>query len=254
MRIRGLVFAVLALLVSNPYRAWADGNAARSVDLELVLAVDASGSITTGALEFQLRGHAAAFRDPQVAGALTVGGNRAIAVTLVQWAGPNTLETVVPWTRIADPADAKRFADSIADMTRPPRDGSTAMGSAIDRAVDLFDGNGFTAPRRVIDICSNGFSNAGVDVSGARDRAVARGVTVNALAILDEYDWLEEYYVESVIGGPFAFVRTAESRDSFANAILHKLVEEISGVPGGGEGEAALTDVVLGHGPTYEVP
>jgi hypothetical protein len=109
------------------------------------------------------------------------------------------------------------------------------MGSAIDRAVELFDGNGFTAPRHVIDICSNGFSNAGVDVSGARDRAVKRGVTINALAILDEYDWLEEYYVESVIGGPFAFVRTAESRDSFAQAILHKLVDEISGVPGGEE-------------------
>jgi hypothetical protein len=141
---------------------------------------------------------------------------------------------VVPWTRIGDPADAKRFADSIAEMTRPPRDGSTAIGSAIDRAVELFDGSGFTAPRRVIDICSNGFSNAGVDVSGARDRAVERGVTVNALAILDEYDWLEDYYVESVIGGPFAFVRTAESRESFASAILHKLIEEIAGVPGGG--------------------
>lgn len=65
MRIRGLVFAVLALLVSDPPGAWAGGNAGRSVDLELVLAVDASGSITTGALEFQLRGHAAAFRDPR---------------------------------------------------------------------------------------------------------------------------------------------------------------------------------------------
>ncbi|KGM33486.1 hypothetical protein P409_15520, partial [Inquilinus limosus MP06] len=30
------------------------------VDLELVLLVDASASITTGALDFQLRGHAAA--------------------------------------------------------------------------------------------------------------------------------------------------------------------------------------------------
>jgi Ca-activated chloride channel family protein len=234
MRVRGLAVAVVALLlVSVSSGAWAAGEAGKAVDLELVLAVDASGSITTGALEFQLRGHAAAFRDPQVADALTVGGNKAIAVTLVQWAGPNTLETVVPWTRIGDPADAKRFADSIADMTRPPRDGSTAMGSAIDRAVELFAGSGFTAPRRVIDICSNGFSNAGVDVSGARDRAVKRGVTINALAILDEYDWLEEYYVESVIGGPFAFVRTAESRESFASAILHKLVEEIAGLPGG---------------------
>jgi hypothetical protein len=178
MRVRGLAVVAL-LLVSVSSGAWAAGEAGKAVDLELVLAVDASGSITTGALEFQLRGHAAAFRDPQVADALTVGGNKAIAVTLVA-------------------------------------------------------GSGFTAPRRVIDICSNGFSNAGVDVSGARDRAVRQGVTINALAILDEYDWLEEYYVESVIGGPFAFVRTAESRESFADAILHKLVEEIAGVPGGG--------------------
>src|SRR5688572_6102549 len=151
MRVRGLAVAVVSLLlVSVSSGAWA-GEAGKTVDLELVLAVDASGSITTGALEFQLRGHAAAFRDPQVADALTVGGNKAIAVTLVQWAGPNTLETVVPWTRIGDEDDANRFADSIADMTRPPRDGSTAMGSAIDRAVDLFAGSGFTAPRRVID-------------------------------------------------------------------------------------------------------
>jgi Ca-activated chloride channel homolog len=233
MRVWALVTAAVLLGISSASGAWAE-EVGGPVDLELVLAVDASGSISTGALEFQLRGHAAAFRDPQVADALTVGGARAIAVTLVQWAGPNTLETVVPWTRIGDAADAKRFADSIADMTRPPRDGSTAMGSAIDRAVDLFDGSGFTAPRRVIDICSNGFSNAGVDVSGARDRAVKHGVTINALAILDEYDWLEDYYIESVIGGPFAFVRTAESRESFANAILRKLIEEIAGVPGGG--------------------
>ena len=129
MRVRGLVVAVLALLVVAS-GAWAAGEPGKAVDLELVLAVDASGSITTGTLEFQLRGHAAAFRDPQVADALTVGGNKAIAVTLVQWAGPNTLETVVPWTRIGDPADAKRFADSIAEMTRPPRDGSTAPAMA----------------------------------------------------------------------------------------------------------------------------
>ena len=117
MRVRGLVFAVLALLVLNPYGAWADGKAGRSVDLELVLAVDASGSITTGALEFQLRGHAAAFRDPQVADALTVGGNRAIAVTLVQWAGPNTLETVVPCTVLRDCAWRLRASDRLAFAT-----------------------------------------------------------------------------------------------------------------------------------------
>jgi hypothetical protein len=231
----GLAAAIVMAMSGGA--AWA---ADQPVDLELVLAVDASGSISTGALEFQLRGHAAAFRSPRVADALTASGTRAVAVTLVQWAGPNTLETVVPWTRIADAAGAVRFADSIAKLDRAQRDGSTAIGSAIDKAADLFDRNGFEAPRQVIDICGNGFSNSGVEVSGARDRAVAKGVTINALAILDEYDWLEEYYEESVIGGPFAFVTTAENRDSFGDAITRKLVKEIAGDPGAArEGQLA---------------
>ncbi|WP_152613682.1 DUF1194 domain-containing protein, partial [Inquilinus limosus] len=105
--------------------------------------------------------------------------------------------------------------------------GSTAIGSAVLDALELFKGSGFDSPRQTIDIVSNGFSNAGIDPTLARDAAEAAHVTVNALVILDEYDWLEGYYRQQVIGGIGAFVRTAEGRDTFIQALIAKLVDEI---------------------------
>jgi Ca-activated chloride channel homolog len=201
------------------------------VDLALVLAVDASASITGGVLDFQLRGHAAAFRDPQVADAISAGPHGAIAATLVQWAGPHTLETLVPWKRVANADDAANFAQAIIERPRPLRDGSTAIGSAIDDAHRLFENSGFDATRKILDLSSNGFSNSGLEVARARDRAIAADITINALVILDEYDWLVAYFEESVIGGPGAFVHTAEDGASFAEALLRKLIKEIAALP-----------------------
>ena len=87
------------------------------------------------------------------------------------------------------------------------------------------------ARRRTIDISANGFSNAGIDPEVARDRAVARGITINALVILDEYDWLEAYFADAVIGGASAFVMTAEDRESFAASIFSKLLAEMAQSP-----------------------
>lgn len=202
--------------------------AARTVGLEIVLAVDGSASITDGGLEFQLRGHAAAFRDPELAERI---GNGGIAATLVVFSGPHTLRVLVPWTVIADAGEAKAFADRIESAPRGVRADSTALGSAIDEASKLFDGNGIEAPRKVIDLVSNGFSNSGPDPAGARDRAEARGITVNALAILDEFPWLEEYYQENVVGGANCFVKTAMDRDSFVEALRQKLIQEIALLP-----------------------
>ncbi|MGO1077245.1 DUF1194 domain-containing protein [Inquilinus sp. CA228] len=199
--------------------------APQPVDLELVLLVDASASITTGALDFQLRGHAAAFRDDKVKAAIAAGPG--IAVTVARFDGPRTLKVLLPWRRLASAADADAFADAVLAAPAGQETGSTAIGSAVLDALELFKGSGFDGPRRTIDIVSNGFSNAGVDPSLARDTAEAADVTVNALVILDEYDWLEGYYRQQVIGGIGAFVRTAEGRDSFIQALIAKLIDEI---------------------------
>src|SRR4051812_13676268 len=61
--------------------AWAGE---RQVDLQLVLAVDASGSIDARRFELQRRGYADAFADPGVLQAIRSGPLQSIAVTMFQ--------------------------------------------------------------------------------------------------------------------------------------------------------------------------
>ena len=57
-----------------------------AVDLELVLAVDASGSVNETEYRLQTGGIAAGFRDPAVIDAIRRGSHGRIAVALVVWA------------------------------------------------------------------------------------------------------------------------------------------------------------------------
>ncbi len=54
------------------------------------------------------------------------------------------------------------------------------------------------------------------------------GIGINGLPILMVEPDLDQYFRESVIGGPGAFVIVAQSYDRFAEAILRKLVTEIA--------------------------
>ena len=74
-------------------------------------------------------------------------------------------------------------------------------------------------------------ANFGVPPVTARDTLVSKGITINGLAILSEEPWLDEYYRGNVIGGPSAFVAVAKGYDSFADAILRKLVQEVASLP-----------------------
>ncbi|MBP2227772.1 hypothetical protein J2847_001054 [Azospirillum agricola] len=226
------VLAALALM-AGPAAAEPkpDPKPASGAGVALVLALDGSASITQGDLEFQLQGHAAAFRDPSVADALSAGG---ALVTLTAYSGPHSLKVLIPWTLLKTPEDARRFADRIDATPRGFQGDSTAIGSAIEEAAKLFaqggDGGG-NAPRRVIDLVSNGFSNSGLDPATARDRVTRRGVIVNGLAILDEFPWLEEYFEEHVIGGPGSFAKSAMDRASFIEALRQKLILEMVSLP-----------------------
>ncbi len=90
-----------------------------------------------------------------------------------------------------------------------------------------------SAHRRVIDISGDGANNRGRAVARARDEAVADGVTINGLPILNVEPWLDEHYRDQVIGGPGAFMIAIDSYDQFAEAILRKLLTEISARPAG---------------------
>src|SRR5437764_2116598 len=200
----------------------------QAVDLALVLAVDASGSVDQVRFELQKQGYVAAFRHPRVIGAIQSGPSQSIAVIVMQWTGPALQVTAVPWTRISDAASANAFADAMARSPRALFGGGTSISGAIDTSMALLFDNPYRAARRVIDISGDGSNNRGRSVNQARDEVIAKGVGINGLPILSLEPDLDRYYRDSVIGGPGAFVIAAKDYETFADAILKKLIAEIA--------------------------
>ena len=230
-----LVFlTALFLAVSaapDPARAETD------VALELVLLADATGSIDDEEIRFQRQGYAAAITDPAVISAIRNTAHGRIAVTYVEWGDSLSQDVVVGWTVIGDKASAKAFSQVL--MAAPRRaEGSNAIGTALLFGKALIDNNDIVAPRRVIDISADSANNfSGPRIEDARDLIVASGITINGLAILCRhcvsgrpvsYD-LEKAFADRIIGGPGSFVITADSMQTFADAVRRKLILEIAG-------------------------
>jgi hypothetical protein len=222
------ILSVLAIAFAFPAAAQRDSG--QPVDLALVLAVDASGSVDQFRFELQKQGYVAAFRHPRVIGAIQSGPTQSIAVIMMQWTGPALQVTAVPWTKISDAASANAFADKIAAAPRALFGGGTSISGAIDTAMALLFDNPFKATRRVIDISGDGSNNRGRPAAQARDEAVRAGVGINGLPILALEPDLDRYFEQNVIGGPGAFVIAAKNFETFGDAILKKLIAEIAGV------------------------
>jgi hypothetical protein len=203
-------------------------SAQTAVDLQLVLAVDASGSVDQQRFELQMQGYVAAFRDPRVLAAIRSGPMQAIAVTMVQWTGPALQLQVLPWTVLKDAPTAQAFATAILTTPRRLFSGGTSMSGVIDYAVPLLQTSPVQGTRRVIDISGDGSNNRGRPAASARDDAVRAGMVINGLPILALEPGLERHFLDHVIGGPGAFVIAAESYDTFADAILKKLIREMA--------------------------
>ena len=201
-----------------------------AVELELVIAVDASGSVDNGEFALQVQGLANAFRDPKVVAAIEGQGAAGIAVAVLQWSSPGNQIVAVDWTAVADAASASDLAERIESAGRLLH-GETAIAHALRFASGLFAHGDFEGRRKVIDLSGDGPNNFGGVPRQVRDLAVAAGVTINGLAILNEYAELDRYYEDEVIGGPGAFVMTAVDYQDFANAIRNKLLREIAGPP-----------------------
>jgi hypothetical protein len=200
------------------------------VDLELVLAVDSSGSVDFAEFELQAGGLARAFRDPEVVEAIEGAAPNGIAVSMIQWSGRRQHLTVVDWTKVTDAASAGALATAIEAAGRVLI-GETAIADALQFAADELAYGPFHGARRVIDVSGDGPTNAGSDPDPVRDAAVLAGMTINGLAILNESPTLDRYYADHVIGGPDAFILTASDYDDFARAIRLKLLREIRGAP-----------------------
>jgi hypothetical protein len=214
------------MLASASGVGWAD-----AVDLKLVLAVDSSGSVSEQRFELQRQGYAAAFRQPRVLEAIQSGAHGKIAVTMTQWTGPALQVQVVPWTIIGSEAEMQAFAGAVDTASRRLFSGGTSISGAIDHGVRLLVECPHAAPRNVIDISGDGHNNRGRPASEARGEALGAGIVINGLPILELEPTLDEHYLNEVVGGPNSFMVPAQSFAEFADAILKKLITEISGLP-----------------------
>lgn len=226
--VAGLAGAVLAGAAGG---ARAQPRRAPMVDLLLVLAVDASGSVSTHRFALQQQGYARAFRNPRVLQAIRSGMLGAIGVTMVQWTGPHLHVVAVPWMRVDDKASLDALADRIEKAPRELFGGGTSISGAIDYGRELLAKTPWKARRQVIDISGDGYNSSGRGVRTARDEAVKAGIVINGLPILALELELDRHFAEDVIGGPGAFSIPAASYEKFADAIQRKLILEIAGLP-----------------------
>jgi Protein of unknown function (DUF1194) len=232
---------VLALIVAQASQASAAG-APVAVDAAIVLAADVSRSIDDDEFALERRGYADAIQSQQLLDAISTGPHGAIALAYVEWAGDGEERVVLDWAVIRNPAEARAFATA---MRAAPRSflGRTAIGAAIDFSFTLFAESAIETSRRVIDVSGDGTNNQGRPVTEARDAAVGAGAVINGLAIFNRKaaatggylamhtnppGGLAQYYRDNVIGGSGAFVVQIDDFRTFGDAMMRKLVNEIS--------------------------
>lgn len=224
---------------------------ASCVDVALVLAIDASGSINDEEFALQQQGYAAAFRSPRLQSALAAAGTVDIGVVL--WGDTEETPQILPVQRVRTQADAVALALRIATLRRDVH-GTTGIGRGVSAALDLLDDPAVCATRRLINVSGDGKQSVlprprrHVPLATARARARELGVTINALAIETEVTNLAAWYRDNLITGPGAFVMKIDGIDSFADAIVEKLVREI------GPAQVALVRTEDGSGPIGSLP
>ena len=236
MRRRSLIAAAGATALAGTTRS---ARAEEPVDVALVLAVDVSRSIDEDEARLQREGYRSAVADPRVIEAIRGGMLGAVAIAYTEWAGIEYQRLVIPWTRIGQRRDAESWAETLAQAPRSSLSW-TSISGAIDHARRVMAECPFEATRRVIDVSGDGVNNSGPPAELARDRAVAEGIVINGLPILNDRPTfgrpppmpLDLYFRDSVIGGAGAFVIAAEDFESFGNAVRRKLIREIAGRTG----------------------
>jgi Protein of unknown function (DUF1194) len=201
---------------------------AQEVDLALAIAIDVSYSVDATEHRLQMKGFADALITPEVLEAIKAGEKQKIALLVYQWADVDNQRVVIPWTVIDGVEAAAKVAKILARGPRVVAEGGTGISGALLFGSALF-GQAPKAIRNVIDLSTDGRNNMGRPTKPVRDFVVAQGVTVNGLAISNEWKNLSKYLETNVIGGPASFVEEAYTYDDFGAAMQRKLLKEIVG-------------------------
>jgi Protein of unknown function (DUF1194) len=222
MQFRSLIAAFAGVLVL-PVVAHA-----QEVDLALAIAIDVSYSVDATEHRLQMKGFAEALMTAEVLDAIKAGEKQKIALVVYQWADVDNQRVVIPWT-VIDGADAAgKVAKVLARGPRVAAEGGTGISGALLYGSALFS-QAPSTNRRVIDLSTDGRNNMGRPTKVVRDFVVSQDITVNGLAISNEWKNLSKYLETNVIGGPASFVEEAYTYDDFGAAMQRKLLKEIVG-------------------------
>jgi len=228
--LRALCLLIICVFISLPTHA-----TDIEVDIELVLAVDVSRSMSPRELEIQRRGYAEALVSDEVISVIQSGLLGRVAITYIEWAGSFSQRVVVDWTLISNKTEAQVVANKLTahfeDSLR-----RTSISGALGFSSNLFNNNDFIANRQIIDISGDGPNNQGRLVTKARDVVLEKGIIINGLPLMTKegigsllsIDDLDDYYFHCVTGGPASFVLPVFEWGQFPNAVRRKLVLELA--------------------------
>lgn len=235
MKIFSIILLIILGAVATTFKAQSE-----EVDLELVLAMDASGSVSEKEYLLQLRGTAAAFRDLEIIEAIQAGPTGRIAIALMLWSDASNPKDKSPWFILKDPNSISQFASFVEGFQIGENNdvslgggGGTGIGSGVQEALNMIATNGHTGLRKVIDVSGDGIEtefdfSKGIMIRDAKLLAGLQNVTINGLPILGgDSPNLDTYYQSEVISGPGAFIVVADGFDDFGRAIRQKLLREI---------------------------
>ena len=176
-------------------------------------------------------------RTSDVLKAIQSGSHGRIAITYVEWAGPQVQTILIPWRLIDGPSSAEAFVAELSSKEYS-RYHWTSISAALAFSHRQFGISDYRGVRRVIDVSGDGVNNSGPSIAPIRDMIVESGVVINGLPIvvnptaaLTPYDApdLEAYYTHCVIGGPGSFMIPIRNHEEFVPATRRKLLLEISG-------------------------
>ncbi len=194
--------------------------------LELILAVDVSGSIDSSEFDLQADGLADAFENPSLIAAIgeLEGG---MLVTMTHWSGSTRHRQMTGWHRLTDAGSMAAFAAEARGAGRAWRNFSTAIGEALAHAAEVSSTAPETCRRRVIDVSGDGVSNEGRAPTIVSRTLATEGYTINGLVIRGADPDPVAHFRAQVVAGPGAFVEVAADFSDYPRAILRKLLREI---------------------------
>lgn len=214
------------------------------VDVNVVTAVDVSGSIGLHGEGFQFKALAAAIEHPDFLQAIRRGYRRRIGFSVITWSSKGGFSIVVDWELIDSERKAAAVSRQLRDAipiaqfgyTKPDpnlrrprwrRGLSTDISTALHLALDWLDEAPFPSARSVINLCTNGPDNVSEGPELGRMRAVQSDIVINGLIIGDRPE-VAAYFREQVQTGPGSFVIEAKQPEDVLDAILRKFILDLA--------------------------